>query len=217
LEEYFLNKMKNLKLVYSQTDIIETEFDKGISDIIQTYDLTKVVAREYNSKNFDQVELSKLSEPFKEFYNYKEIFFKKDWDKSIKNKLKRVTEGDYFFRYRASYEISFYDEEDEYEEDGYEDHMPKGSQYWNRFRGYFFDYCEKNDKWSTGADICNKPFDWQYRNHVRVQLVAEKTPLGKFYGDYEDQVTETEIDEKILQYEKEFEEKKLAIKKSWEQ
>lgn len=204
------NHEDKLKIVYSQTDIIEADPDKGISDIIQTYDLIKEVARQYNSENSDQVELSKLSEPFKEFYNYKEVVFKEHWDE-VKDKLKRVTEGDYFFQYRASYEISFYDEEDVYE-----DLMPKGSPYWKWFRRYFFDYCEKNDKWSTGADICNKPFDWQYRNHIRVLLVSEKRPPGESAYEYEDQITESEIDEKILQIEKEYEEKKLAIKKSWE-
>ncbi len=220
---------KNLKLVYSQTDIIQANPDKGISDLIRAYDLTKEFTREYNSKYSDQVELSKLSEPFKEFYNYKEVFFKEKWDK-IKDKLKRVTEGDYFFSYRASYEISFYDEKDRYlhdDEDYYKDIVPKGSKYWTAFRTDFFNYCETNNRWFDGVDIWNKPFDWLYREKIFNLLVNEhEWKLWEEFGfdkvnsdeilKYKKQLTESDIDEKILQLEKEQEEKKLAIQKSWE-
>ena len=199
---------RDLKLLYSQTDIIEAKPNMGITDIIQTYDLTKEVVRKYNTEKYDQVEISKLSEPYKEYFNYKEVFLKKHWDE-IKDTLKRVTDGDYFFKYRATYEISFYDEEDVYE-----DLIPKGSPYWHWFRHYFLDYCSNNENWAP-ADICNKSFDWQYRNQVRVLLVGEKRPIGENYLDYEDKVTESEIDEKIIQLKKEYEKKKLEIKKSW--
>ena len=200
---------RNLKLMYSQTDIIEANPNMGITDIIETFDQIKEVARIYNSEKFDQVEISKLSEPYKEYFNYKENFLREDWNK-IKDKYMRITEGDYYFLYRASYEITFYDDEDPYKKDI----IPKGSPYWYWFREYFFRYCEKNDRW-TPADICNKPFEWQYRDQIR-NLIAMEDGWNHSYEDRVEKIKESDIDEKIIQLKKEYEEKKLAIKKSWE-
>jgi len=202
--------MNKLKVVFSQTDIIEAEPNKGISDITETYDQIKEVVRHYNSENYDQVEISRLSEPYKEYINIKERVFKETWD-DIKDQYKRITEGDHFFLFRASYEISFFDDRDVYGKDL----IPKGSPYWYWFRQYFLDYCEKNDRW-TPADVCIKTYSWRYRNQVESLLVGEKRPVGESHLDYVDKVEEFEIDEKILELEKEFEEKKLAIKKSWD-
>ena len=201
---------KKLMLVYSQVDILQAQNNKGMSAIVDTYNSIKQVALKYNSEHSDKVKISSLSEPYKEFWNYKENVHKKDFKKFYEN-MKGVIEGDYFFRYRATYEISFYDEYD-----CYEDLIPKGSPYWHWFREYYFKYCEENNKWFTDADICNKPFDWQYRNQVRAILVSELRPIGESYLDYEDKVQESDIDERILKLEQDFEKKKLEVKKSWE-
>ena len=55
------NHEDKLKIVYSQTDIIQAHPTKGISDILKTYDITKQAVRKYNDEQNDKIEISKLS------------------------------------------------------------------------------------------------------------------------------------------------------------
>ena len=216
--------MKKLKTVHSKITIIEAKPNEGNSELILYHNQLRNCAKKYNSENPDQVKISNLSEPFKEFKNYKKLYHKETWDE-LKDEYKRITEGDYFFQYRASFEITSFDQNLNQKDS--EDFN------WSFFNNYFERYSEaKNlqDIYYSVYEVSSCSERRLQREQIAFTLALRKSSneilnlesTGDTYRDYSDiidlvkTITDSEINDEISRLEKEKEEKERSIKKSWE-
>ena len=215
--------MKKLKPVHSKITIIEAKPNEGNTELILYHDQLRNCVKKYNSENHDQTKISNLSEPFKEFKNYKKLFHKETWDE-LKDEYKRITDGDYFFQYRASYEITSIDDVLNGKDENFN---------WSFFNNYFKQYLEaKNlpDFFYSVYEVPSHPVRRHSRKGVAYELAHEKWFNERMsddlwvekHMDYFDlldlakTIPDSEIDEEILKKEKEDEERDRIIRKSWE-
>ena len=199
-----------LKIVYSQTDIIQAHPTRGISDILKTYDITKQAVRKYNDEsNSDKVEISKLSEPYKEFFRVQECYTKETWNE-IKDKFERITDGDYFFVYRANYELTFFDYKNVYDKEA----TPVGSPYWYWFQQYFSKLCDESENYPP-ASLWDFEHDWMIWNRLRAEMRLKIQFESDSKEYFEPEIEDSEVDKALDNYKKRLKENEGKFKEGW--